>query len=409
MLKRIILMAGIGISLFLGWFALSNYRAYRLIAEENLHGLAHSLANAVQSIIVDDPSAQSISDFHPKDIVFFALIDAKGTYRFHSNKDLIGTTPENDKYKEAFQRKSIVESRTLLGTGEKAYEYYTPLYLPGETLVLRLALHTFKADAVVRRAKFDMGVLFTLLIIGWILGAVSYAFVIREERHNLEMARRERLAQLGEMGAMLAHEIRNPLAGIKGYVQLLERKPRDERNAAFARRVLTEVIRLENLVNDLLVFARSDSSQMSPIDLRALVSETLSLMRHEAERLGIAIANECPTGLRILGNQDMIGQVLLNLFKNAFQAMPEGGYMRIMAKATGSDITITVSDSGQGISTCDMHRIFEPFFTTKARGTGLGLAICQRIIKEHHGEIRVESVEGNGTSVSVILPGAEFA
>jgi two-component system sensor histidine kinase HydH len=406
MLNRVLLLAGIGTSLFLVWFAVGNYRASRPIAEENLRGLALSLASAIENIGGGDPSLAALAGFHPADIAFFAIIDRGGIYRFHSNPDLIGTPAESDTFKGVLASKEVAEARVTLGTGEKAYEFYAPLRLPGETDVLRLGLHTYRADAVVRRAEYNMALLLALLAAGWILGVVLYRFAAREERHQLEMARRERLAQLGEMGAMLAHEIRNPLAGIKGYAQLIGKKPQEARNAGFAERIVTETQRLENLVNDLLAYAGVGSFPTVPVDPCALIAHTAALVRAEAQEQHVAVTSDCREGLQVSGNKDRLGQVLLNLAKNALQAMPDGGSLRIAATAAGKGVTLTVSDTGHGISAEHMARIFEPFFTTKARGTGLGLALCKKIIEEHAGKIAVVSAPGEGTTVSITLPGA---
>jgi two-component system sensor histidine kinase HydH len=405
MTRKILLPAGVAISLLLIWFAASNYRASRPIAEENLRGLALSLSSAIENIAVRDSSLKSLAEFHLADIAFFAIINRHGIYRFHSNPDLIGTPAENSKVKGVFVSKSISEARLALGTGETVYEFYTPLYMPADTVVLQLDLHTYRADAVVRRAKYSMAVLMALLIVGWVLGFILYRFTAREEQHQLEMAQRERLAQMGEMGAMLAHEIRNPLAGIKGYAQVIEKKPEENRNAGFARRIVAEVLRLENLVNDLLAYAGSSSYAKSSVDLAAVIAYATSHVRHEAEQQQVTLVSECHESLTVLGNRDKLGQVLLNLVTNALQAMSEGGILNITAQKSGKSVMCTVSDSGQGISPELMKQIFEPFFTTKARGTGLGLAICKRIIEEHSGTIHVESAPGKGTSVSITLPG----
>lgn len=405
MLKRILLLAGSGLSLVLIWFAVGNYRASLPIAAENLRGLALSLTSAIENIAVRDSSLKSLAEFHPAEVAFFAIIDGQGVYRFHSNPDLIGTPAENSKFKGVLASKSLSETRVALGTGETVYEFYTPLYLPADTVVLQLDLHTYRADAVVRRAKYSMAMLMALLTAGWVLGIFLYRFAAREEQHQREMAQRERLAQMGEMGAILAHEIRNPLAGIKGYAQVIEKKPEESRNAGFARRIVAEVLRLENLVNDLLAYAGSGAYSMSPVDLGELIAYVTAHVRHEAEQQHVTLARECPEGLAVLGNRDKLGQVLLNLATNAVQAMPDGGTLSITARESGKRIMCTVSDSGQGISPEHMKRIFEPFFTTKARGTGLGLALCRRIIEEHAGTIAVESTPGKGTLVSFTLPG----
>jgi two-component system sensor histidine kinase HydH len=404
MLRRILFLAVIAISLSLVWFAVDNYRASIPIAGENLQGLALSLETAIESLAVRDPTFQTLAEFHPPDIAFLAIIDRQGVYRFHSNADLIGTTVENDKYRDVFVSKSISSARITLGTGERAYEFYAPLYLGKKTYVLRLVLHTYRSDAVIRRARFNMVILLGLLAAGWLLGLVLYRFAVREERHQVEMARRERLAQIGEMGAMLAHEIRNPLAGIKGYAQIIEKKPCEERNAGFARRMVAEVQRLERLVSDLLAYSRGDHASMSPVDVGELVANTVSLVRCEAEQQNVSISGKSAGRIRVTGNRDRLGQVLINLAKNALQAMPEGGNLDITADVSRRNVIITVKDSGHGISPADLPRIFEPFFTTKARGTGLGLALCRKTVEEHGGEIRVASEEGKGTSVSIILP-----
>ncbi len=404
MVKRTFLFMGIGISLILAWFALGNYRASLPIAEENLRGLALILTSAIENIAVRDPSLNTLAEFRPPDLAFFAIINRQGIYRFHSNPDLIGSPVADETYKEVFASKAISERRITLGTGERAYAFYTPLYLPGKIDVLRLTLHTYRADAVIRRAEYNMAVLFALLALGWVLGIILYRYATREERHRLDMAHRERLAQLGEMGAMLAHEIRNPLAGIKGFAQIIEKKPQEPRNAGFAHRIVAEVLRLETLVNDLLVYAGSDSTQHAPVPVCELIAYVLSLIRQEAAEQQVTLASDCREGLRVSGNRDRLGQLLLNLAKNALQAMPNDGSLRFAANISGKSVVLTVSDTGQGIDAETMTRIFEPFFTTKARGTGLGLALCKRIVEEHKGKIKVTSEAGKGTSFIVILP-----
>ncbi len=404
MLKKALIIFGSIISLFLLWFALSDYRAAGPIAAENLRGLALTLTEAIENSAQQDPMFKSLAGFHPPDVAFFAIIDRKGTLRFHSNPDLIGSSTDDHKALEVLRDKSIYESRVALGTGEKAYEFYTPLFLSNEVLVLRLTLHTYRADSVVRRARLDLALIVSLLVAGWFLTIVLFRFARREELHQLEMTQRENLARLGEMGAMLAHEIRNPLAGIKGYAQVIGKKPAEERNKQFAERIVAEVLRLESLVNDLLAYARSDRYEMAEVDPKELIDQTVSLVRHEAEQLSVSVTNECPEGLRIVGNQDRLGQVLLNLAKNALQAMPDGGLLIFSANKTGRDVKVIISDSGEGISAENMKSIFEPFFTTRARGTGLGLALCKKIVGEHNGTISMESSTGKGTVVSIRFP-----
>ncbi len=403
-MKKTVLLGGILLSAALAWFAVGNYLSARPIAEENLRGLALSLASAIENIALHDPSLQSLDTFQSHDIAFFALVDRKGVYRFHTNPDLTGKPVQGAMPLSAILDGATSDARITLRTGESAFEFNTPLYLSKETLALRLTLHTYRADTVIRRARLNMMVLFALLATGWILALALYRFTRREEQHTLEMARRESLAQLGEMGAMLAHEIRNPLAGIKGYAQLIEKKPQEERNSGFAQRIISETLRLETLVNELLSYAKSDRESMVKLNLTEIVSHAAALLRLEAEQAAIRIICDCQDNIVIDGNRDRLVQLLLNVVKNSLQAMPDGGTVRITAGIDDRQAIVKVNDSGHGISEEEITRIFEPFFTTRARGTGLGLPLCRKIVEEHGGKITVQSVVGEGTSVSIAFP-----
>jgi two-component system, NtrC family, sensor histidine kinase HydH len=402
-MRKIVFLGAILLSALLSWFAVSNYLSARPAAEENLRGLALSLTAAIENIAVHDPSLQNLVTFQTHELAFFAIVDRSGINRFHSNPDLIGKPSQGTVPLGIFQEGITTDERVTLQTGENAFEFNAPLYLQGETLALRLTLHTYRADAVIRQARLNMMVLFGLLAAGWVLALALYRLSRREEQHVLEMARRENLAQLGEMGAMLAHEIRNPLAGIKGYAQVIGKKPQDERNSRFAGRIVVETQRLEALVSDLLDYARSDRDLTATVDLGEVICHAAELLQPEAEKLGVAITCACPVGLQVAGNRDRLGQVLLNLGKNALHAMPEGGTLQITAEASGKQVTLKVIDNGRGISQEEIARIFEPFFTTKAKGTGLGLALCRKIVEEHGGSIGIQSDVGAGTTVSITL------
>lgn len=403
MIRKAILAIGICISLFLLWFAVFNYRKSAPIAEENLRGLALSVTAAIDNLAVHDPSLASLAKFHTADIAYFALADRNGVYWFHSNPDLIGTHVLDDAFLSLIGTTTPSEERVTLGTGEIGFQYITPVYLPGRTLVLRLILHTYRADTVIRRAKLNAIILLGLLGAVWLLGAGLMRYARREERYQMELARRESLALLGEMGAVLAHEIRNPLGGIKGFAQVIAKKPTAERNAGFATNIVTEVVRLENLVSGLLAYAVNDTRPTSVFNLCDLVEHTVSLLASEAHELGVEIIHHCPA-LGFSGNRDRLEQVLLNLGKNALQAMPNGGRLSIAVEATRNIIMITIKDSGHGLTKQDLEKVFEPFFTTKVRGTGLGLALCKKIIEEHQGAIEMTSKLNEGTTVKVTVP-----
>ena len=405
MQKNISLINGIILTVALLWFAVANYRAALPLAEENLRGVALSLAAAVHTTATHDRSLRSLAGLRPHDLAFMAVSDRRGIFRFHSNSDLVGTATNDQRQLSVLKKGEAVENRVTLGTGEKAYEFLTPVHLPDDTLLLHLTLHTYRADAVVRQAKVNLAILLALVVTGWVLSIIIYRYAAREEVHQRELAKRENLARLGEMGAMLAHEIRNPLGGIKGFAQLIEKKPVDERNRGFAERIVNETIRLESLVNDLLAYARTDASVPAPVNVADLVDNTLSLVRSEADRHAIAITEVVPEDLQVYGDRDRLGQVLLNLFNNAIQAMEPDGTLQIEARSSGKAVAITISDTGPGIAEQHLGKVFEPFFTTKAKGTGLGLSLCRKIIEDHGGSMEILSAPGRGTSVLLTLPG----
>jgi two-component system sensor histidine kinase HydH len=407
MLKKAIVICGSLISLFLVWFAVSDYRATLPIAKDTLRGFALTLTAAIEHVAQRDPSFKALTGLHPSSVAFFSIIDRKGITRFHSNPELIGMESRDSDAPEVIKNGINRESTVVLGTGERAYAFYAPLHIGKNEYALQLTLHTFRANAIIRRARIRVALLAFLLSLGWVLAVVIYRFASRDEAHRRDMALRENLARLGEMGALLAHEIRNPLAGIKGYAQIIAQRPQDGRNQQFAGNIVTEARRLESLVNDLLDYARREEYAMAEVDLGELMGNFLSLLHHEAGPAGVTVEYNAPPGLRVTGNRDRLGQVFLNLGRNAIQAMPDGGVLGLSADSTGGNVKIRISDTGRGIKSEDLERIFEPFFTTKARGTGLGLPLCRKIITEHSGSISVESNEGAGTSVTISMPLAE--
>ncbi|MBU5613962.1 two-component system sensor histidine kinase NtrB [Geomonas azotofigens] len=403
MFKKAILLLGVSVTCCLLWFAVYDYREAGPIARENLRGVALSLTTAIEHLAVNDPSLKTLHAFHPPDVAYFALIDGGGVYRFHSNPDLVGTAVERGSAGNLplFSRS---ETRVALGTGERAYQFASPVNVGGEPLDLVLTLHTYRADAVVRRARLNMTIVLALVGVGWLLSIGLARYAVREERHRDELARREALAKLGEMGAVLAHEIRNPLAGIKGFAQVIAARPQESRNAAFARSIVAEAVRLESLVNDLLAYATDEPQAPDHFPLAPLVEDTVALLRPDAEAHHVAVTWSCPDGLLVRGNRDRIEQALLNLLHNAVQAMEHGGELRIDAESSGAEASLSVRDNGPGIAEEHQPLVFEPFFTTKPRGTGLGLALCKKIVEANGGRISLKSGVGEGTTVTLTLP-----
>ena len=400
-------VGGAVLSLLLVAFAVGNYRSTIPIAEGQLRGLALSLSAAIESLAAPDPSFAPLATFHARDIAYFSLIDPDGVQRFHSNPRLIGTRVEDRRYAGIFHNAGIIEAKVRLGTGEEVYEFNSSLHLPGRTLALRLALHAYRAEAVVRRARIVMVALCSLLVAAWTMGGLLYRYARREERHRQEMARRERLARLGEMGAVIAHEVRNPLSGIKGYAQLLQERLGDAEARGFAGIIVDESIRLESLVDDLLLYSRQEPQTGTMVEIAGILSRCRAVVASDAERSGIVLEERIEDGLMVKADGDRLEQLFLNLVANGLQAMPEGGRLTVSARKRGRAVEVVIADTGAGIAEGDRERIFDPFFTTRARGSGLGLAICKKIVEEAGGAIAVTGEPGEGATFTVTLPLAE--
>ncbi len=231
------------------------------------------------------------------------------------------------------------------------------------------------------------------------------------ERKKLEahLLKSQKFAALGVMAGGIAHEIRNPLAICSSAAQfLLEDNINDDFRKDCAEKIHTGIQRASIIIENLLRFARpSCKSQMETVDLNALVEDTIPLIYNQAKIQKIVIKTSIPEKpLFIVGNSSLLQQVLINLFLNAIQAMPDGGTIRLAIEPARTEALIHVTDSGQGISKKDIDKIFDPFYTTSpvGRGSGLGLSISYSIIKQHMGNIEMESREGKGCTFTVRLP-----
>lgn len=247
---------------------------------------------------------------------------------------------------------------------------------------------------------------------------MSRAATAVENLRGFEASKEQaRLAALGTMAAGLAHEIRNPLAGIKGAAQLLRGMSPTTDQTEFLQVIVDETDRLNKVVTDFLDYARHFELSRAPTDLNQLVRQSMSLLRAQGLPDGIQLIEALEEPLPTLAlDGDKLRQVVLNLLRNAVQAMPEGGELRVSTaqrapgpKAERGLVELCIQDEGEGLSAEAKQSLFIPFFTTKHDGTGLGLAISQRIVRAHQGELRVESREGEGARFVVSLPVIEAA
>jgi signal transduction histidine kinase len=237
--------------------------------------------------------------------------------------------------------------------------------------------------------------------------AASLERANRELRESHEQLRRaDRLSALGEVAAGLAHEIRNPLASVKGALEILAARAHGgSPEAEFADIAGRDLARIDRLVSEFLAYARPRQPERRVSDLHQTIEHVIALLRPEAQRAGVMIENERRTPLPSLSiDTEQIEQVLFNVVLNAVQASSKGKRVRIQEGIDGDNAVIDVIDEGPGIAPEHAGRIFDPFFTTKARGTGLGLAISQRIVAAHAGTIEALPGPTAGTDIRIRLP-----
>lgn len=225
------------------------------------------------------------------------------------------------------------------------------------------------------------------------------------EIKNRELARKNRLADLGQIAAHVAHEVRNNLVPLKLYLGLLRRRVApDAGSLDMLTKIDGAVTSLDATVNDLLHFTSDREPRELLLMLRPLVDEVLASLAPQLSAQNIAITTDVPAGLRLSADRDMLRRCLLNLVLNALDAMPGGGELVITAYEGHSALEIEVADSGPGFSDDAIRRACEPFFTTKSGGTGLGLAIVYRIAEVHGGTVTVANCPEGGAAVTFILP-----
>lgn len=242
---------------------------------------------------------------------------------------------------------------------------------------------------------------------------VMFSDQTRVKRLAEQVRRSQRLASLGEMAAGIAHEVRNPLNSVHGFAQLLQ-EGADKRNDAeereYAGIILEEVLRINQIVQDLLDFARQQDLTMSALNIAELMDDLVTLLEIEARQSGVEMRSAEGPRPVVIGNRNKLKQMFMNILRNAVQACDAGGHVEVTV-SVGEDpgrvypeAIVSVKDTGCGIDPAKIDHIFNPFFTTKDVGTGLGLSICQKIVEQHAGRIEVDSVPGEGSTFRIHLP-----
>jgi signal transduction histidine kinase len=233
------------------------------------------------------------------------------------------------------------------------------------------------------------------------------------DRANLEEQLRlsEKMAAIGLLAAGVAHEVNTPLTGISSFTQmLLEKSDPDDPRTQLLEKIERQTFRAAKIVNSLLNLARPQDGDAGPVDMNAVIGDVLSLLEHQFKSSRIQVRKELSEAPPIVrGVEYKMQQVFLNLFLNARDAMPKGGWLTISTRVDGPETVIELADTGVGIPAEHLARIYDPFFTTKpeGRGTGLGLSVTYGIVQEHGGVLSCESSPGQGTRFRLVLPTLE--
>lgn len=234
----------------------------------------------------------------------------------------------------------------------------------------------------------------------------KYHLLKRQAIRTREESEHQKLEMVGTLAASIAHEIKNPITGVKGLIQLLSEKHHDSKDQFYFSVIQQEIMRINDIVNEFLILGKPTADKMKAYDMNEIVKEVQPIIQSESNLYNVEFTVQyTPSPLIIMCSNDNIKQVVLNLSKNAIESMQShGGRLVISIQQEGTNCLLKISDTGVGIPKHIIDKVYQPFFTNKETGTGLGLVICKRIIDTYKGTIQIKSTEGEGTTVIVRLP-----
>ncbi len=352
------------------------------------------------------------------DLAFLSLYSEDGTIVLHSNPHLIGRRQDDSWVRRVLRERKPKIHFSPLATGEMVFilDFPLRLHLKGggqethgtasKTLsrpyCLRVALHPYPAQAIVRRSNLQLVLIGLSLVILWSLSLFFFWTWKKKYRLEIRLREQERMAALGEMAAVLAHEIRNPLSSIKGFAQYHMEGETDPAKRQDMEIIVEEARRLEYLTSDLLAYARPTALHIQEFSLKKFCED---LARTLGPKHSDRITWDCDD-YTVATDREKLMQISINLVQNALDALEGtvGGRVWYRLRAENSVITLEVRDNGPGIDEEIAERVCEPFVTTKTKGTGLGLAIVQRLVYALKGRLNIESTPGEGTLIRVDIP-----
>lgn len=330
-------------------------------------------------------------------VAFISLYSSEGKVVFHSNPLLIG-----QKFEEViplFNEKTPYYHYLTLSTGEKVFVTDTKINLNEMQYLLRVALHTYPAQEIVRHAKIHM--LFLAFSSTFIILAGFFTINLLSKIEKMQNRMKD-LENLSMLSRVLAHEIRNPLGSIKGFAQYLMKKISEPPLKEYLDIIVKESLRLERLTDDLSQYANPQSINLQRVNLTELIHEAVLSFSMEHKEIFFNLQVE---EVSIKTDKDKMIQILNNILQNSVSALSEVEDKRISIKSRkiNGRIKIEISDTGIGMDEETLKKAKEPFFTTKPKGTGLGLAIVSRLCEILKINLEIKSKKGHGTTVCLTL------
>jgi two-component system sensor kinase FixL len=350
-----------------------------LASEERYRSIVDSAVDAI--LVIDRRGRIEAFNAAAERLFGYTAAEAIG-----HNVNILMTEPYHSEHDHYMARYFATGEKRIIGIGRQV----TALRKNGTTFPVHLSVGEMTIDG---ETKFT-GILHDLT-----------ARVVLETQLREQAA----LTRLGEMAAVVAHEVKNPLTGIRGAVQIIgSRLPAGSRDAEVVKEIVARIDTLNDLMKDLLLFARPPQPRLAPIDPRPLLETVVNLVQQDPGARAIAIQVE-GTSDTIVADQELLKLVIQNLLLNAVHAINGSGTIRVRVGSNGAMCRVTVTDSGPGIPPEVRDKLFTPFFTTKARGTGLGLSTAKRFVEAQRGTITIDCPPEGGTSVSIELPRFESA
>lgn len=295
--------------------------------------------------------------------------------------------------------RSSLKLKLAGGLGISIAYYFVTL-----NLVLYLS-HTFDANLSEDRWTFIVFQVLTIFALPFVSFLIEQMYILATYQERLREA--ERLNMIGEMAASIAHEVRNPLTVVKGFLQLLSTS-KDERTRLYMTTSIAELDRAEFIISDYLNMAKGQSEEhREPLDVSNLIETAVQTMTPFATMQNIELRALCEPGHFVLGDTVRFKQAIINVVKNAIEAMPDGGIIEVQSFRQEAEVIVKVLDDGEGMTPEQLGRLGTPYFSAKEKGTGLGTMVVFRIVESMGGKITYQSEKGKGTQVAMQFPAAE--